>query len=200
MDLKFTQLLTRFFPTGKIWEFQANLFSLFEGVSIEFSRVYELGNNFHREFNLVESETYASEHSEDYLIRQGIYTNLELQRIVVNYMNKDIEFKAAIEDFAAFINVPITWLNLPAAFEFGVFQFGDEFGDPTVSPNMELLIEFDSGVTCQEYRKVRWLVEFLKPPYLKVTFSNEPVLSIQPFEFGVSQFGDAFGESIPCEL
>lgn len=201
MDLKFVEVLKRFFPTGKVWEFQDNFNYLLGGLSLEFSRVYEKGKAFYSDFNIVGSETLATEHSGDYLIRQGLYSNLELQRIIVNYMNKDIEFRAAVQDFADFLGVPITWGNIPTPIQFGeTFEFPSEFGDGDFSEVMELLIEFGDGATCEGYRKIRWLVLFLKPPYLRVTFSSEPIVSIEPIEFGEFQFGGEFGELIPCEL
>lgn len=198
MDLKFVALIKTFVPKGKFWENQEKFNLLIDGISDEFSRAYNKSKKFYEEFNIISSEALAGEHSQDYLIIQGLYTNRELQRIIVEYLNKDLGLKAIIVDFANFLNVNLIWGTAITPLEFGVFEFADEFGDANASPVMELFIEFDNDITCQEYNKIVWLVSYLKPPYLKVTYTNKPVNAIVPFTFGYSQFSDEFGELIPC--
>lgn len=197
MDLKFVTLLKSFFPKGKIWEFQTNVNYLINGLSVEYGRAYNTAKDFYNNFNIINSEVLASPHGKDYLIIDGLYNDFEIQRIIVKYLNKDLGFKEIIEDFAYFISVPIEW-GSPAPLEFGVFQFADEFG--TTDGVMELLltIGIDGVATCQEYNKITWLVGYLKPPYLSVTFSDPPITSITPLTFGYSQFGDDFGELESC--
>ena len=198
---KFSELLKRLLPDGRAWDFQENFNDLIDGISDEFGRSHEQSTNFYNEFNIIDSSMLAFEHSLDYLITDKLYLNVERQRIIVEYLNKDYEFKDAIEDFANFINSPIEYLVFPTSIEFGVFEFGDEFGDPDAIGVMELLIQFDDNVNCEEYNKIKWLSEYLKPPYLKIIYSNPPVESTTPFEFNNIQFGDEFGgEIIPCTI
>lgn len=204
MGVAFEKIIKSLLPKGKIWETQQNLNSLIQGTAREPKRIYDKATNFYNEFNIINSFKYAPEHSQDYLIIQNLYTSPELQRIIVEYLNKDYEFREAIEDFADFIGVDLVWKKMPLPLEFGVWQFGDEFGDPNASETCELLLEFDitvtGNITCQQYNKILWLVNYLKPPYLKITFENPPSQSTIDFEFGYSQFGDSFGDYTPCEL
>lgn len=197
MDLKFVAILKSFFPKGKIWEFQTNFIYLINGISVEFGRAYDAAKEFYNNFNIISSEALAGNHGEDYLIKAGLYTNRELQRIIVEYLNKDLRYREIIQDFADFIGVDITWGLIPPL-EFGVFQFGDEFGASEEVMELFLIIGIDGDITCQEYNKLTWLVNYLKPPYLSVTFSDQPVNAIIPLTFGYSQFGDDFGELVPC--
>lgn len=204
MGLAFETIIKSFLPKGKIWETQESLNYLISGTAKEPKRLHDKATKFYNEFNIINSSVYAPEHSQDYLIIQGLYTNEELQRIIVEYLNKDYEFKQAIENFADFIGVDLLWKKFPFPLEFGTFQFSDEFGDPNASETCELLIEFDTSVTgdisCVQYNKILWLVNFLKPPYLKITFENPPNVSSEDFEFGYSQFGDSFSGYVPCQL
>lgn len=199
MDLKFVSLIKSFFPTGKIWEFQKNINDLIDGISIEFGRLYDQATGFYNNFNIIKSEALAGLHGADYLIISGLYTNREIQRIIVEYLNKDFNFREIIEDFANFANIPITW-SLPPALEFGVFQFGDEFGAASIPvANLYVTIGINGEITCQEWNKIAWLVYYLKPPYINVEITEPPINSITPFTFGFSQFGDDFGELDQCQ-
>ena len=200
MDLKFVTLLKSFFPKGKIWEFQTNFNYLINGLSVEYGRAYNTAKEFYNNFNIIEKETLADIHSDDYLIVSGLYSKLELQRIIVEYLNKDFAFKTIIEDFATFTGIPISWQNPHKPFIFGSSEFGDFFGDADNPGIMELLIKFEPDVTCREYNKIVWLVEYLKPPYLDVQYTNEPVSASDLFTFGSSKFGDKFLNIVPCEL
>lgn len=200
MDLKFVEILKGFLPKGKAWENQENTFKIFEAVSDEFSLIHAKGASFYKNYNLVQDESLATEYSNDYLIYQGLYSNLELQRIIVEYINRGYEFKDAVEDFSEFIGVPINWTFLPYPMEFGDMQFGDEFGDASVSRVMELLIEFEEDVTCADFNKIKALVQYLQPPYLSVQYTNTPTDDIVALEFGEMQFGDEMGELITCSL
>lgn len=201
MALKFVTLIKSFFPKGKIWEFQENFNNLIDGISVEFSRAYDAATSFYNNFNIIQSELLAGLHGRDYLIIEGLYTNREVQRIIVEYLNKDFGFQEIIQDFADFIGVDIIW-SLPSPLEFGVFQFGDEFGDATSSQigNLFLTIGINGDITCQEWNKINWLVNYLKPPYINVEVSDAPINSIIPLTFGVSQFGDDFGELDQCQI
>lgn len=198
MDLKFSKVLRSFFPQGKAWEIKNNFSDLVDGMSIEFGRAYDTSSEFQKNFNIIYSYMLAVEHSEDYLIRQGIYTNQELQRIIVEYLNGDLNFKDIIEDFATFTSIPISWEKAPGAFEFGVFEFGNEFGDPAIEQNMQLIIKFADDVTCQEFTKITYLVEFLAPPYLEIFYTNKPAEALIEFEFGTWEFGSGFGDITTC--
>lgn len=201
MALKFSIIIKSFFPKGKIWEFQKNFDNLIDGISKEFSRIYNSATAFYNSFNIIQSELLAGQHSRDHLIIEGLYTNRELQRIITLYLNKDFRFREVIEDFANFIGVNILW-SLPQPLEFGVFQFGDEFGDATSSEiaNLFLTIGVDEDISCRDWNKLNWLVNYLKPPYISIEISDSPINSITPFTFGLSQFGDDFGELDQCHI
>ena len=202
MDLKFKQLLTSYIPKGKAWEDNQDFNKILEGFSNEFGRVHSKIKNFYNNFNIIKSSVYAVDHSKDYFIVQGLYNNLELQRIMVEYLNKNYHFIDALKDFSNFINIPIKFLQMPTPFEIGSSQFGDEFGDPNALSYMNLFISFDQVVdlSCEDYNKVRWLSEYLKPPYLTITYTNQPTNTIEHFEIGLSQFGDEFGGIGTCTI
>lgn len=200
MDLKFVSTIKSFLPIGKIWEYQTNFNYLINGLSDEMGRAHTQTTNFYNDYNIIESESLAYLHGMDYLIIEGLYTNREIQRIIVEYLNKDFDFKDVIQDFANFIGVGILW-SLPGALEFGVFQFGDEFGSTqSVIGNLYLTIGIDGEITCQQWNKINWLVQYLKPPYINVEVTPAPINSITPFTFGLSQFGDDFGELSQCQI
>ena len=199
MDVKFYKLLQSFMPKGRAWENNSELQKLLDGFSYEFGRVHKDIKSFYENFNIINSTDLAVEHSKDYLIVQGLYTNSELQRIIVEYLNKDFSIKEVIEDFANFSNIPIEYTLLPKPFIFGSSKFGDEFGYKN-STIMQIYIKFIGSPTCKEYNKIRWLAEFLKPPYLKVEYSSVPTIANDSFTFGKSRFGEKFVNIIPCEI
>tara|TARA_R110001606_G_scaffold2504_4_gene10963 strand:+ start:2156 stop:2767 length:612 start_codon:yes stop_codon:yes gene_type:complete len=201
MDLKFKELLQSYIPKGKAWEENHNFDKILGGFSGEFSRVYSKIKTFYDNFNIIKSNSYAVSHSSDYLIVQGLYNNPALQHIIIEYLNKDYDFIEALEDFASFINVTIKFLNLPTPFEVGFSQVGDELGDPTASSAMNLFIRFDDiNLSCDDYNRVRWLAEYLKPPYLNILYANQPTNKISPFEVGFSQVGDELGGIETCTI
>ena len=202
MDIKFKELLHSYIPKGKAWEDNQYLDQILEGFSDEFGRVHKKIKTFYDNFNIINSNIYTIRHSEDYLIVQGLYNDSELQRIILEYLNKDYHFIDALEDFASFMSLPIRFLKLPTSFEVGFSQVGDELGDPNARENMNLFVSFDNvnGLTCLEYNKVRWLAEYLKPPYLSITYTNAPSSSISNFEVGFSQVGDELGGFETCTI
>ncbi len=133
MDLKFVSLIKSFFPKGKIWEFQPNFNSLINGISIEFGRVYDKATTFYNEFNLIDSSSLAVEHSKDYLISQGLFTSIELQRIIVQYLNQDYGLQSIIEDFATFIGCDLEFSGVPNPFVVGRSTIGNYLGDPLIN-------------------------------------------------------------------
>lgn len=198
MGLKFINIFKSFFPQGKIWEYQEEFNNLIDGMSREFGRSHDKTSKFYDDFNILNSTSLAVEHSKDYLIQQGLYDVDELQRIIVNYLNGDLDFKEIIEDFATLVGSPISWEKAPTAIEFGIFEFGQEFGDPNIEQTMQLIIKFPDDVTCSQYTKVTYLVGFLQPPYLEVFFTNKPTETLTEFQFGISEFGDGFGDIASC--
>ncbi len=200
MALKFKRILKSFLPVGKFWDEQEEIDKILDAESQEFKRHYDLSTKFYNEYNIVESYELADIHAKDYLLVEGLYSKQELQRIIVKYLNQDLGFKEIIEDFANFINVPIFFGNPHQPFIFGQSKFGDQFGDKDNPGIMELLIKFNSAVTCLEYNKVVWLSKYLAPPYLEVTFSAIPINSDVAFAFGSSKFGDKFRDIEVCEL
>lgn len=197
---KFVELFTRLLPKGRAWDLQTNNKNLLDGISVEFGRSHDKATQFYKDFNLLRSANLAFEHSQDYLITEKLYNNLERQKIIVDYIEGDLySFKEAIEDFAIFINVDIEWTLLEEPFIFGSSKFGDKFG--YINANiMQLFIKFVGSPTCEEYNKIRWLVEYLKPPYLEVTYTDKPLIAFEKFIFGTSEFGDQFANIIPCEI
>ncbi len=198
MALKFAGLIKSFLPKGKAWELKDNSSKLIDGMGGEFERSYNTATAFYNDFNIIQSENLADRHGQDCLIKTELFTKRELQRIIVEYLNKDYDYKSIIIDFGSFINETVSFITLPTAMEFGELQFGDELGDPTLSRNMELLIKFSDTISCANYKKLEWLALYLKPPYVNVIFENKPINSITPFTFGYSQFGDELGELSAC--
>lgn len=196
MDLRFSEIIKSFLPVGKIWEQQENTTNLINGMSDEFGRLYTDAVSFYNNFNIVKSYELASEHGNDYLIKSGLFTGIEIQRIIVQYLNKDMDFKEIIQDFADFINASVTW-GVPQYFEIGFSQCGDELGGEG-SPAILFVILDASNVTCSQYRKIKWLVEYLKPPYLHVLMSDPPLTGSIPFEIGYSQCGDSLEQASIC--
>jgi len=200
MALKFKRILKSFLPKGKFWEDQKEIDIILDSEAKEFKRHYDLSTKFYNEYNIVQSYALADIHAKDYLIVEDLYTNQELQRIIVKYLNQDLGFKEIMLDFSEFINVPIFFGNPHQPFIFGQSKFGDKFGDKNNPGIMELLIKFESSVTCLEYNKIVWLAKYLAPPYLELTFSAIPLNNDVKFTFGSSKFGDKFRDIEVCEL
>lgn len=92
-------------------------------------------------------------------------------------------------------------LSLPQPLEFGEFEFGDEFGSSESQiGSLYLTIGIEGEVTCQNWNKINWLVQYLKPPYINVEVTDAPITSIIPFTFGLSQFGNNFGKVNQCQI
>lgn len=198
MVLKFVNILTDFFPKGKAWdENQENITKLKEGLSDEFGRIYDNINSFYENFNIINKFELAKFHGRDYDLDVILLDNTELQHIIVNYIYGNYTLEELIEDFASFIGASITIIKPSPLIEFA-FEFPAEFGDENVGPNMQLFIEFAEGSTCIEFRKIKYIVNFFKPPYLQVDFTNPPASGVKPFTLGDSQFGEGFGEEVPC--
>jgi len=201
MDLKFVATIKSFFPIGKIWDFQTNFNYLIDGISIEFARLYNNAKDFYNNFNIINSEELADFHAKDYLLDGELYTNKELQRIIVEYINKDFGFKQIIEDFANFINSPIEWRVYGLPVQFGEFEFAETFGNidnPAIFEVMNLVIILDVSIICSDFKKIDFLVNYLKPPYLNVDYVNKPLISSNYIEFGRSTFPSEFGAIKPC--
>ena len=195
MDLKFVNVLNRFFPKGKFWDLQENLNNLVAGISVEFSRVYDESKTFYQEFNIIESFNLADKHAEDYLISKNIYTKAELQRIIVNYLNKDNKIKAVIEDFANFIGTPIEFGAVIYPFIIGRSTTGNALGDPLLNnPRMVLYIEFLDVNDVNNIRKIKDLVSYLKPPYLQVIYNTTNDVQNIPFVIGRNTTGNPLGQ------
>lgn len=195
MDLKFATLLNSFLPKGKFWEMQNNISKITEGISDEFSRVYMDSKNFYNNFNIIESFTLANEHSKDYLITENIYTNPELQRIIVNYLNKDNKLKEVIEDFASFINTPIEFGAVPSPFIVGRNTTGNALGDPLFNnPRMVLYIKFLDVNDVNNIKKIKNLVKYLMPPYLQVIYNTTNDIENIPFIVGRNTTGNPLGQ------
>jgi len=177
MAVKFENILKSFFPKGQIWIFQTNFIDLITGMSIEFLRAYDSAKEFYINFNIINSEVLAIEHGRDYLLNTDLYTNAEIQRIIVEYINKDLGLKDIIEDFATYIGHPITWDSAEI---------------------MILEITFISSIDCEYFNKIRFLANYFKPPYLQIIYINSPAIE-DPFIFGDSTFGSTFGGTLVCQ-
>ncbi len=186
MDVKFVKVLKQFFPKGKIWEFQENFTYLIDGISIEFGRFYDKAKQFYEDFNIIESDALAVEHSKDYLIKQDLFTNDELQRVIVAYLNKDLKFEEIITDFAAYVGMSLTYGTVPESFIVGSSTAGNALGDADFTNiNMVLFISFESIDTPEHQDsivKIKWLVEYLKPPYIEVIYNDTDTFLEYTFE------------------
>ncbi len=199
MVLKFVNLFDSLFPKGKAWdENQDNITKLKNGLSDEFGRIYDNITTFYQNFNIINKFELAKLHGKDYLLDVDLFSNSEIQHIIVEYIYGNYSLQEMIEDFATFIGADIEFLNPAPPMEF-IFTFPSEFGDENVNSNMQIFIEFADGTTCEHYRKIVYLVNFFKPPYLLAEFSNAPAGGIQLFEMGSAEFGHRFGEEVTCD-
>lgn len=175
MDIRFVEVLKRFFPKGKFWDFQEKFLYLIDGISVEFGRAYESAKTFYDNFNIISSSNLAVEHSQDYLIIQDLFTDDELQRIIVEYLNKDLKFAQIIEDFATYVGMILTFGSLPSSFIVGRNTAGNPLGDiDFTNTNMVLYVEFNSIETPEDQEniiKIKWLIDYLKPPYIEVVYN-----------------------------
>jgi len=197
LDLKFVALIKSFFPDGKFWEFRNNFGHLIDGMSVEFSRAYEKAKLFYSEFNIINSESLAREHSQDYLIKQGLYTNRELQRIIVEYLNKDFQLEEIINDFADFIGADIEYSSIVNPFMVGRNTTGNRLGDINYNSNRMLLyIKFNDIYDIGNIAKIKELMRYLKPPYLRVIYNTTSDVINIPFIVGRNTAGNPLGQII----
>lgn len=206
MALKFEELLTRHFPKGKIWSYPSpNLTAIKKGLAIEFNRIYEAITDFYNDFNILNSSNLAKLHAKDYFLDETIFTNDELQHIIVEYIYGSYTLKDLVIDFANFIGEPLEYIDTEPDIGFGVFEFGNEitgqFGDYRELGLMVIKLSLPLDISCDNYAKIKYIVDFFKPPYLRVLFENEPYCPINPedFIFNTSLFGDRFGSSAIVE-
>lgn len=195
MDLKFSTLLNSFFPKGKFWERQEEIKKVVNGTSDEFSRIYTKSKEFYNNFNIIETDVLASVHAQDYLISKNVYTSRELQRIIVNYLNKDNKLKEVIVDFANFIGTPIEFGSIPYPFMVGRSTTGNPLGDPNyTNPRMVIYVKFLDVNDVNNIRKVKDLVAYLKPPYLEVIYNTTNDVENIPFIVGRNTAGNPLGQ------
>lgn len=198
MVLKFVELFDSLFPTGQAWdENQENITKLKNGLSDEFGRVYDKITTFYENFNIINKFELSKFHGKDYGLDVDLLSNPELQHIIVEYIYGDYDLKSLVEDFAIFIGANISFV-LPAPLIEFTYEFPAEFGDEAIGSNMQIFIEFADGSTCIEFRKIIYIVNFFKPPYLQVDFTNPPTLGVQLLEMGRSEFADPFGQTVTC--
>lgn len=176
MDIRFVEIIKSFFPKGKIWEFQQNFIYLINGMSVEFGRMYDTAKALYQNINIITSTVYATTHSKDYLIEQNLFTDTELQRIIVEYLNKGLGFKATISDFATFINMTLSFGAVPDSFIVGSNTAGNALGDAGfTNTNMILYVVFSTIETPEDQEniiKIKWLIEYIKPPYIEVIYND----------------------------
>ena len=195
MDLKFVTLIKSFFPQGNIWEFQSNFLSLINGISVEFGRVYDKATTFYNEFNLINSYSLAIDYSKDYLVKQGLFTNVELQRIIVQYLNKDYVLQSIIEDFATFIGCDLEFSGVPNPFVVGRSTIGNYLGDPLINNTRCILyIKFNDIYDVDNIRKMKELISYIKPPYLRVIYNTTSDITDTPFIVGRNTTGNPLGQ------
>lgn len=200
MVLKFVELFDNLFPKGKAWdENQENITKLKAGLSDEFGRVYDDITTFYKNFNIIKKFELSKIHGKDYLLDIDKFSNSEIQHIIVEYIYGNYTMNELIDDFATFIGANITFLTPSPPITF-TYEFPAEFGDVTVGTNMQVFVEFADGTSCENYGKIVYLVNFFKPPYLLVGFSNKPIGGSKLFEMGTSKFGEGFGTQVVCEL
>lgn len=198
MGLKFQSVIKSFYPKGKIWVFQDNFDKFIQGMAVEFQRANDDIKEFYDDFNIINSTNFAVEHSNDYLITQGLYSDDELQRIIVKYINGDMTFKEIITDFANYIDVEIEFIKAQSSIKFAS-SFAMTFGDPDIVENMQLQIDLIDNVTCTKYKKMVDIVDYFKPPYIDVFFTGKPSEGVTAFQLGTWQFGSGFGDISSCD-
>jgi len=195
MELKFFRILNSFLPKGKFWEAQNNIKKINEGISDEFGSLYSAAKSFYQDFNIIQSSILADKHAEDYLISKNTYAKQELQRIIVNYLNKDNDLKQVIEDFANFIGTPIEFGGIPNPFMTGRSTTGNALGDPVYNNSrMILYVRFLNVDDVNNIRKVKNLVSYLKPPYLQVVYNTTNDVENIPFIVGRNTTGNPLGQ------
>lgn len=194
MDLRFINLIKSFFPKGVIWDFQKGFNDLIEGFAVEFGRSYDTILKFFNDFNIVNSTNLAVTHSKDYLITLGLFTPAELQEIIVNYLNKDLDIKEVIEDFATFIGANIEFGIVVAPFMAGRSTTGNRLGDPAINnTRMLLFIKFLDVDDVANIAKIKNLVDFLKPPYINIVYNDTNTNINTPFIAGRNTTGNPLG-------
>lgn len=197
MAVKFESILKSFFPKGIIWDFQDNFKKLIEGISIEFNRAYLSSKAFYDDFNIIESENLASVHALDYLLNMNLYSKVENQHIIVEYLNKDLSFEEILNDWADFIGIVIEFGQVFQPFIIGRSTTGNALGDPLFNNHrMVLYIRFISGFDEQDISKYKWLLEYLKPPYLQLVYSQVGAVENTPFYVGRNTTGNPLGIAI----
>lgn len=195
MDLKFVNILNRFLPKGKFWEDQPDIIKLLNGTSDEFKRAYDDSKYFYENFNIISSSKLAVQHSLDYLITQDLYSRAELQRIIVEYLNKDYGLKDAIIDFTDFIGTPIEFGTIPNPFIVGRSTAGNILGDPAYDNTRAILyIKFLDVNDVNNIRKTKDLVEYLVPPYLKIVYNTTNDVQNKLFIVGSNTAGNPLGQ------
>ena len=194
MELKFVDIIKRFFPKGQIWIFQTYFNYLIDGISVEFSRLYDKAKQSYDDINIIDSSVLAVEHSKDYLLTQGLYTRAEIQRIIVEYLNKDFDIKEVIEDFANFIGTNIEFGTVVNPFMIGRSTIGNRLGDPLINNTRAILyIKFLDVDDVSNIAKVKDLVAYLNPPYLQVVYNDTNTNINTPFIIGRNTTGNPLG-------
>lgn len=197
MDVRFYNVISRFFPKGKAWELTGNFDNLVKGLSVEFGRAYNQIKTINSQIEITKSSALAIEHGRDYIIDTELFDADEIQRIIVNYINKEVEFKDVISDFADYIGYPVVWFSDIDEIEF-TFEFTAVFGDESTALPMILKVEFDPNIQCKQYNQLIFLIEYLKPPYIQIEYIGVPNLGLTPFEIGLSEVGSPLGDTNPC--
>ena len=194
MAVKFENILKSFFPKGIIWIFQDSFKKLIKGMSIELNRAYVSATQFYDDFNIIESEALAHKHAADYLLNLSIYSNNQHQKIIVDYLNKDLNYVEILQNWADFLGVVIEFGTLPPSFIVGRSTTGNALGDPSVNNHrMTIYIKYISGFENNNDIKFEWLLEYFKPPYIYIIFSKIDINSDTPFYIGRNTTGNPLG-------
>ena len=150
---------------------------------------------FYNEFNLIESSSLAVDHSKDYLIKQGLFTNVELQRIIVQYLNQDYGLQSIIEDFATFIGCDLEFSGVPNPFIVGRSTIGNYLGDPLINNTRCILyVKFNDINDVGNITKMKELISYIKPPYLRVIYNTTSDVTNIPFIIGRNTTGNPLGQ------
>ncbi len=194
MAVKFQSLLRSFLPKGLIWDIGDNFKKLLEGMSYEFERLYTRAKTFYYDFNIIQSEKLADVHAHDYLIISGLYSKHEIQRIIVEYLNKEYNFEEVINDWALFLGITIEFGTVYQPFMVGRSTTGNALGDPLINNyRMLLYIKFIDGHDEMSVAKFKWLLAYLKPPYIEILYSQTTALNNIPFYIGRNTTGNPLG-------
>ena len=113
----------------------------------------------------------------------------------MEYLNKPYDIISAINDFAIFIGADITLAASSQQFLAGYSTAGNVLGEFR-NPNMILSIIFNDIYDVENIKKIKALVEYLKPPYLDAVYNTTSDVEVVLFRAGSSTTGNTLGQIV----